>query len=832
MKTYYKTIFFLVIQFFFIDAYATNYYLSNIGNDENNGTNPASAWKSLNKLNTFTNLFPGDSVLFRRGDTFYGKIILANTYGPNRNSGTAAYPIVFSAYGQGEMPIITGFTDINAWKKLDGNIWESTVAISELPTCNMVAINGVSTPMGRYPNTGWKPILNSTKTTLTDNVFSTKNWTGGELVARVERPVIDKYAITSQSGKTIHFTPNVADGYLPKTNWGFFIQNHPATLDIVNEWYYHPQSKKLRIYNTKEPKAVQATTIDTLVTILVTNFLTFENIHFSGANKNIFVIGSSRHITIQNCAFTFAGENAIWGKNFWQDFDSDSLKIISNSFANSNNFCIYLENEKRNATISHNKIDETAMIAGAGVSGDAKGIAIMASGENSVIENNLITNSGYTAIYFQGNGTIVRHNFIDHFCMIKDDGGGIYTWTPNIESAYHGMKILENIILNGKGNIIGISDGNAEIWTDGIYLDNHSSYIEVAGNTIAHCSRAGIFPYRGQGNNIHHNVCFSNQSGIRFQDDLGSVKNDTIRENIFISKYSYQFPASFYAPKNNIYTFGAIDNNYYIKPLSGTAPIEIATGAGSNYRRELLNLPNWQARYKFDIHSKLSPVAIIPFSYSPMQPNRISNGTFNTDIKGLSWWPANNGLLVSWNNNNKINGGSVQVSYSTPTAASMQPGISIPIGEVSSKNKYILLFSTIASIDNKTIYASIKNNEAPWQELATVQAVITHKNKTDHALLFALPKSAASATVSFTWNAQDLKDKFWMDNVAFYEAKAVETNVDEYLLFEYNATGVNKTITLSGNYFDVWGKIRNGKITLAPYESIVLIKDKNVKKEQ
>ena len=45
------------------------------------------------------------------------------------------------------------------------------------------------------------------------------------------------------------------------------------------------------------------------------------------------------------------------------------------------------------------------------------------------------------------------------------------------------------------------------------------------------------------------------------------------------------------------------------------------------------------------------------------------------------------------------------------------------------------------------------------------------------------------------------------------------------LRFEYNTTSSNKTISLDANYIDVKNVSYNGTITLAPYTSLVLIKN-------
>ncbi len=82
-----------------LQVFATNYYISNSGNDNNAGTTPPKAWQTINKLNK-ASLAPGDSILFLGGDTFAGYI-----YVSPYESGTPQNPIVFSAYGTGRAAI-------------------------------------------------------------------------------------------------------------------------------------------------------------------------------------------------------------------------------------------------------------------------------------------------------------------------------------------------------------------------------------------------------------------------------------------------------------------------------------------------------------------------------------------------------------------------------------------------------------------------------------------------------------------------------------------------------------------------------------------------------
>lgn len=90
---------------------AKNYHISADGNDTNDGSieNP---WRSLAKVTASSAndknggfIQPGDSILFRAGDTFEGQLTF------NR-SGTVENPIVISSYGEGEKPILTGSGNI------------------------------------------------------------------------------------------------------------------------------------------------------------------------------------------------------------------------------------------------------------------------------------------------------------------------------------------------------------------------------------------------------------------------------------------------------------------------------------------------------------------------------------------------------------------------------------------------------------------------------------------------------------------------------------------------------------------------------------------------
>ncbi|WP_316822332.1 hypothetical protein [Pedobacter gandavensis] len=75
------------------------YYIdSKDGDDKDSGTSERNAWKSLSKVNA--QIFKaGDRVSFKRGGKWIGQLL-------PKGSGTNESPIIFSAYGKGELPVI------------------------------------------------------------------------------------------------------------------------------------------------------------------------------------------------------------------------------------------------------------------------------------------------------------------------------------------------------------------------------------------------------------------------------------------------------------------------------------------------------------------------------------------------------------------------------------------------------------------------------------------------------------------------------------------------------------------------------------------------------
>ena len=498
---------FLTFLLLTVTASATTYYLSSSsGNDSNSGTDPSSAWRSINKLNSVS-LQAGDNVLFQRGDTFYGNVTISN-------SGSGGNPITFGAYGSGPKPIVTGFTKVTSWNSLGGNIWESSNPVSTLSNLKLVVVNGVNTPMGRYPNASTSyPFLpnyfyfqshNGTglgNTSLTSSSLSSgTNWTGADIVVRVNHWTLDKERITSQSGSTINYSGQSSAGIVD--SWGFFIQNDPRTLDIQNEWYYNPSTHKIRIYSTSTPSDVLVTTVDTIFYAYNKTDLTIDNLNVQGANTTAVDLRNCDHAVITNCNISYTGDVAVDLNNQNYIYSSD---VENNYITNAGSSSIFTSGGA-NMIIKNNTVRGSGVISVIKPDDYSNAAILIQSSANSLLQYNKIDSSAYSGIQFRGNGIQVRNNLVNHSSLVRDDGGGIYTGYPNEK----GKVIDGNIVLNSVGNMNGVPVKGAALMSSGIYIDDLGNDVRITNNTIANCSSAGLFLHTTSNITAYNNTCYNN----------------------------------------------------------------------------------------------------------------------------------------------------------------------------------------------------------------------------------------------------------------------------------------------------------------------------------
>ena len=583
-----------------VDAAPTekvDYYVSASG-DNTDGLTPQTAWTSLAVLQTKLDnktIQPGDVIGLHRGESFSGGLGL-------KTSGTAAKPIVLTSYGTGAKAILTGFKKLTSWTNEGGGVYSHALT-SEAQT-NMVTINGVNTPMGRWPNTGYRIFESANaNVSITDNeLTATTNWKGAELVVRKNLWTLDRCLITDQTGGTLTYQ-NLGTTQAAKVNHGYFIQNDRRTLDAFGEWYHdHAGGKFYMVFGTTSPSASDVRVATQTHNFHATNNPSVSHIHirnlqFEGTiGDNISIFGYiSEDLAIENCTLRFSGANGIFIEG------ARNVLLQHNVIEHSATAAINSQGNG-DVTIANNTIRHSGTVPGQALSAaSAHGIrasesTLAALFGPHLIANNRISTSGNNGISFGGNNDIVRNNLIEDSASTVDDAGGIYTGGDKKT----GRVIEGNIVLHS----IGVTDGtpNTASSAEGIYLDETCTNVLVQDNTVAHCGDGGIKIHKSHDDAIKNNAFFNNRRAILFGnwDGVKRIYNMTVEGNLFIAREATQQTFFYYATVDDIPSMGTLDNNVYARPINNTASIY--------YRQPnataTATLAGWQAFSGQDANSK------------------------------------------------------------------------------------------------------------------------------------------------------------------------------------------------------------------------------------
>ncbi len=798
----------------------TTYYVANNGNDTNNGTSSTTPFQTIGKVNTLT-LQPGSQVLFRRGDTFRGMLTISQ-------SGSAGNPITVDAYGSGSKPVIAGSVPITSWTNIGNGKWQATCS-SCGPTLTGLYANAVSQPLGRYPNPsdpnrGYLTVqAHVGKTKLGSQQPLTTNWVGGEVVIRANYFIIDRATITQQTSNTLTLTN--ASTYDISDQFGYFIQNHPATLDQQGEWYYNPANKQITIYSNQidpNTQLISATVFSQGATTRARSNVTFNNLRIIETLNCGLYIENSSGITVTNCEVVNSGENGVWFSG------SGNTILFENNLierTNNNGFQIDTYNT---FTCRGNTIRHTALEPGRGDSGDAQYNGFIAySLTGTLIENNTIDSTGYCALNFPKNNTTVKRNIVSNFCMTKNDGGGLYV-TNNAQESMTNVSLQENIIFNGLGVAEGTPDGF--LGANGIYLDECIQNIMVSDNTAFKCSGAGIYLHGATSCAVIRNTCFDNDYTQYIIDytNLCTATNNTTTNNVFVGKLPTQYSAIYNSYTTNLGTFGTFDNNYYARPLDDVQTLRLSYPPPNGTSFDPQSLLEWKTKYGKDQNSKTSSVTFKGYIINSFTgPERVVGGDFTTGtgygIGGPFIFSDFNNGQGTWDNTNRINGGSLNLNF---TSITNNPGASLyaaqVVNSVAQNKYYIIQFDAISPIPNRLVQVYIQPQFSPFLALVDTRPAVVVGTSVQHYEIAVKPLRDLDKALAVLRPFESSQPLF-IDNYSFREANISRIDPDKLILFMYNPTSVDMVVALNGSYKDVANQTYTGQLTIPAFRSIVLL---------
>lgn len=539
--------------FISLHAGATTYYIAPEGSAANSGRSDAEAWPAAMAYNV--NLFPGDSLLFKRGGTYFTEVK------PRRSGNKSGGYIYIGAYGKGAKPVITGFKKLADWVPLGKNIYESAAPAGDLNDCYMLLLDGRQTGHARYPN---DTAVNARNQFLyADSVYRDSvlvsmqlpyalNVVGARVHYKSTSYTIDTCTVIARQpvadGGTRIFLEPAKLGRAMPVGYGFILSNLPAFLDVPGEYVYNAATKKIQVYLKDAPARhnIQAAVLDTLMNLYNRDSIVVDGLTFNGANRYGVFVYSAVSIIIKNCDITNTGDIAIKA-------DGDHVQYItvdSNYIYNANNSGITKAGNDRNAFdtifIRHNKIVRVGVWDIYAKDRNAIKTNRWREAGGTMIIGNRIDSIGSVGIHWNGSDVLIKNNYITNTALRSSDVGAVYSQgSPNRDTLWgkgkYRRRITHNVIAFGLGYAAGTTKKTSE--SHGIYLDDFNTNTEVDSNVVMDFPDACIFLHNTRKANVHDNTFFNGHDCVVqiFNDGIAGdgypTRELTLLRNILFAKY-------------------------------------------------------------------------------------------------------------------------------------------------------------------------------------------------------------------------------------------------------------------------------------------------------
>lgn len=793
-------------------SYASDFYFSSsTGNDSyslDQAQSSSTPWKTIDKLNELLySLKAGDRIFFRRGDVFHG------TIRPTKG-GTPDAPILFDAYGSGSMPVITSLVELSSLEHVGSGVYEYRVLNSEATLTKVVLVNDQLTAVGRFPNlddgNGGYLTIHSVKPDF--SIVGSKipfDAKGGEIVIRKNNWIIDSYLISNSEAGQIDYVNRGTSNYKPIDGYGYFIQNHVATLDQFGEWAFSEGKKILSIFlGERKPSEVKVE-ISTKDYLLVTDYLvrnlSFSNIHFKGSNRNLINIERSSNISIENCLLEFAGENAVYS------YSTPDFTFKNNTISNALSGGIFFWHSTPRAIISDNLIENSMPFQGMAKNSDLNGIGIYIAGnaDDSQVLRNRVINSGYNGIHFGGNNSIVKNNLVENYCLWKQDGAGIYMNSDGlINSNNKGREIIGNIVIGG----VGAKEGTNQEFdlAEGIYLDDNTEGVCVAQNTVAHVNGKGIYLHNTSNIEIIDNLMFDCSVQLQLtHDNFGRpLRNIKVEGNKFSSINEGEIAFSISSIKNDLDQFGTSGENYFLDPYMNEFIFKSKSpGDPSNGLRK--SFKDWSDSFGFERSSRV--VALNLDRFKILSKKTLKQSNFNEDINLVS------GVYhaVSKKLSSGIEGGTWEINPNETESALAY----IQIGSVNEDDR-ILVEMDVKSLNENTVFEMFLENSFGQDQIEAI-SYFDASEEIQRVSVF-LNSLTSSKNESLVFRIPPDSVSLFIDNLKV--SRVVIQNNDDREFFQFNYSPNAVKYPLVGIFKDAKGQLFEDSVTILPYRSALLVR--------
>jgi parallel beta-helix repeat protein len=815
------------------------YYVDDVaGDDDNDGTSPATAWRTLAKAGAAA-LLPGDSVGLRRGGVWHETLGIGS-------SGTETRPIRWGAYGNGEKPVIDPSESLAGWTADAGGVWSapSDVAVQQ------VYYDGVFLPVARHPNDGGFTIDETTDLAgyLVDNDLDPggNEVAGANVVIRAVSWDLIEHAAESFDPATHRLQLTGTLSYGLTAGYDYYLENKRWMLDAAGEWFYDetehrlylwppdggdPNAHEVRFLPLVRPPSRETATAG-IAAASVANFEVRDlAIRHADLGVRLVYVGPFRlaYLDVREI-----GSSGVTDTDHVLGVGILVAQAASDPVATGRiEHCVVADTERDCIRDSgtHQLVVESNLLERCGNFGPARGSTggvYLYSADGATLEGNIVDRPGNLGIGFYGSDYVLRENVVRRACQVVSDCGALYTWNGiPTELGYRDNLLERNVVLQSQANVAGTpssSEGGV-----GIYLDNRSQAATVRDNTVFGCVEHGIYSSNGVEHAITGNTLYGNANQFAFTEhqwggmpDFGPdyAHGNRLENNVFFSTTAEQPVVTFQSDFETL-DVATFAGNLYGELYEASA-FRVTTLTPS-WRQTNYDFAAWQTAVGGDASSRiLSPMfAVEPFVVRATTGTElVGQGTFDTSIDG--WLPYPRDLLSQWTDAGGLDGGCYQATSAADGSGQLGSSERIPF-TIHGGGLYRVTFSIRSSAPSR-VDAGLMQHETPWT--SWVQIVPTTPERDDVMLLVDVPDTAGSILARFTLNGRgSAAATYWLDNVSVQEVTELVVNdpADDSRLV-VNAGGTVETLGLGvPGWCDLENAPLGADVTLAPFTSRILL---------
>lgn len=499
-------------------AWATDYFISSMGSDTNNGQSgtvvpgkmgvgPFATLEPLSKLD----LKHGDRIFLACGQEFLGPVRL-------RLNGKLPGMLEIGRYGDcpvDQRPTVHGRVPLTA-------SFRGMQAIKQATPVAQVFSGDSPLARARFPKQGYLLFPSETASTF-DRIpphpaLLGRKLNGSVVHARTQEWYIERKRVVSETG---NLESPLRYPLRPKA--GLYLSGKSWMIGEDEGWAFDHASQTLNI-STKRTNPITVVHEGHLLQIEGRGAVAIKGIAFDAAGTDAINLKVDGVVNISDVSITRAAGNgiSIAGARFAQ---------ITHSYIEDTGLDGIFFAEVARAVVRNNVVTNAGLFLGPGPSL----AAINAHRTDAAtVEENQVRNAAYIGIRFSGDARI-RGNIVESACLLLSDCGAIYTWRRGQHDQRSPVEVSGNVIIHVKGDTtvkFGVND-----WFAGIYLDEWTRSANVSQNLVVNAGQ-GVYLHNARNNLVNDNFVIGARHKSFIEKDsahallVGQARNQEI-PNVF-----------------------------------------------------------------------------------------------------------------------------------------------------------------------------------------------------------------------------------------------------------------------------------------------------------